>query len=334
MCIAILNNGKKITRQELSNCWVSNDDGAGMLYIDNGKLAIFKQPNRDGYNVSGRDFDTFVKEYDRIYKLSKASNMPILIHFRIATHGLDPAYLHPFLVSDNVGLIHNGIIYGYGTRDVSDTYEFTAELATLPESLTRNVEFLDNQFISNAILDKLDSSNKVVFMDSTGDYRVFNAQLGHWSNGNWFSNDAYKTRTTYYGSVAGTNLATAKPKTFSWEQDPDLLDEKAWNDSFGVKNVYDDEIEDDWNSFGKSAYKPYERGVPFSEDTTYHCMFCPTEVFVDEDACCVTCGNFIPESEADVIKALIGGEESQTRGLIIKPANLTPQLDKRTTYMY
>ena len=136
MCIAILNNGKKITRQELSNCWVSNDDGAGMLYIDNGKLAIFKQPNRDGYNVSGRDFDTFVKEYDRIYKLSKDSDMPILIHFRIATHGLDPAYLHPFLVSENVGLIHNGIIYGYGTRDVSDTYEFTNELSTLPESLT------------------------------------------------------------------------------------------------------------------------------------------------------------------------------------------------------
>ena len=167
-------------------------------------------------------------------------------------------------------------------------------------------------------------------MDSTGDYRVFNAQLGHWSNGNWFSNDAYKTRTTYYGSVAGTNLATAKPKTYGWEEDPDLLDEKGWNDSFGVKNAHDD----DWYGFGKSAYKPYEVAVPFSKDTTYHCAFCPTEVFVDEDACCVTCGQYIPESEADVIKALISGEESQTRGLIIKPANLTPQLDKRTTYMY
>ena len=334
MCIAILNNGKKITRQELSNCWVSNDDGAGMLYIDNGKLAVFKQPNRDGYNVSGRDFDTFVKEYDRVYKMSKDLSMPILIHFRIATHGLDPAYLHPFLVSDNVGLIHNGIIYGYGTRDISDTYEFTAELATLPESLTRNVEFLDNQFISNAILDKLDSSNKVVFMDNTGDYRVFNAQLGHWSNGNWFSNDAYKTRTTYFGSVAGTNLTPTKPKTYSWEEDLDLLDEKSWNDSFGVKNTYDETTNDDWYGFGKSAYKPLEFGVPFSEEFTYHCTSCPTEVFVDEDACCVTCGQYIPDSEADVIKALISGEETQERGLIIKPANLTPMLDRKTTYMY
>ena len=191
MCIAILNNGKKLTRKALSNCWVSNDDGAGMLYIDNGKLAAFKQPNHDGFNVAGRDFDNFVNEYDRVYKLSKASNKPVLIHFRIATHGLDPEYLHPFLVSDNVGLIHNGIIYGYGTRDVSDTAEFAQELATLPKSMTADVKFLDIDFISNSILDKLEASNKVVFMDNTGDYRIFNAQLGHWSNGNWFSNYRY-----------------------------------------------------------------------------------------------------------------------------------------------
>jgi predicted glutamine amidotransferase len=159
MCIAILNNGKKLTRKELSNCWVSNDDGAGMLYIDNGKLAVFKQPNHDGFNVAGRDFDNFVNEYDRVYTMSKASNNPVLIHFRIATHGLDPAYLHPFLVSDNVGLIHNGIIYGYGTRDVSDTAEFAQELATLPKSMTADVKFLDIDFISNSILDKLDASN-------------------------------------------------------------------------------------------------------------------------------------------------------------------------------
>ena len=331
MCIAILNNGKKLTRKELSNCWVSNDDGAGMLYIDNGKLAVFKQPNHDGFNVAGRDFDNFVNEYDRVYTMSKASNNPVLIHFRIATHGLDPAYLHPFLVSDNVGLIHNGIIYGYGTRDVSDTAEFAQELATLPKSMTADVKFLDIDFISNSILDKLEASNKVVFMDNTGDYRIFNAQLGHWSNGNWFSNDAYKTRTTYFGSVAGTK--TTATKSQSYYNDLDLLEEKEWNDSFKSNRAYQDDFEDDWSGFGKYAYKPLERGVPFFDDKTYHCPTCSAEVFVDEEACCVSCSRYIIDAETDVVQELMDREEREELGMIMKP--VAPTLTgKKTTYMY
>jgi predicted glutamine amidotransferase len=308
MCIAILNNGKKLSRQELSNCWVSNDDGAGLLYVDNGVLKAFKQPNHDGFNVAGADFNKFVKEYDRVYAMSQHSKMPVLLHFRIATHGLDPAYLHPFFVSDNVGLIHNGIIYGYGTRDVSDTAEFANELATLPDTMTHNVDFLDNPFISNSILDKLESSNKVVFMDNTGEYRIFNAQLGHWSKGNWFSNDAYKTRKTYYGSLEKKSTPGTQVKSqayYDTQFDWDAIEESEWNKSFGVN--------DDWYGHGKAAAKTTDPlwDMPYIDDKTYACHTCASETFVNEDSCCLVCQSYIAEAESDVVDKMLAEDDKR-----------------------
>lgn len=300
MCIAILNNGKKLSRQELSNCWVSNDDGAGLLYVDNGVLKAFKQPNHDGFNVTGADFNKFVKEYDRVYDMSQRSKMPVLLHFRIATHGLDPAYLHPFFISDNVGLIHNGIIYGYGTRDVSDTAEFANELATLPDTMTHNVDFLDNPFISNSILDKLESSNKVVFMDNTGEYRIFNAQLGHWSKGNWFSNDAYKTRKTYYGSLEKKSTPGTQVKSQAYYDtwaDWDAIEEREWNESFGAK-------------YGGGAAAP-SWDMPYIDDKTYACNTCGTETFVNEDSCCLACQSYIAEAEGDVVNKMLAEDDKR-----------------------
>ena len=289
MCIAILNNGKKLSRQELSNCWTSNDDGAGLLYIEDGKLVAFRQANEDLYDTAGLDFDKFMAEYERVYKMSRASHTPVLLHFRIATHGLTPEYLHPFFISDSVGLIHNGIIRGYGDNEFSDTWEFANELATLPASMTGSVDFLDVPFISGAILDKLANYNKVVFMDDTGEYRIFNAQLGHWSGQNWFSNDAYKTRKAYFGSTVMT------------KRDPDLLDEKAWNDSFKATSQYIDPYEDDWYGFGKPKGKGVIDDEIFIEDKTYKCSCCEMETWVNEDSCCVDCGAYIIEAEDDVI---------------------------------
>lgn len=299
MCIAILNNGKKLTRKELSNCWTSNDDGAGMLYVQDGHLEVFKQPNHDGYSRAGACFDKFYKEYERIYAISNRQLTPILVHFRIATHGLDPMYLHPFLVSENVGLIHNGIIHGYGTRDISDTAEFTLELSTLPRTMTQDVEFLDNPFIKNSILDKLEASNKVVFMDSNGEYRIFNAQLGHWVGQNWFSNDAYKTRKTYYGNWAATKPLAAG-STYG----------------YGAKSQdYYDDLEDDWYGWGKTpadATAPVY-GNPYILDKTYHCDPCGVETLVDDNACCVKCGGYVDESESDVVEKILNEEQGSAQ---------------------
>ncbi len=289
MCIAILNNGKKLTRKEMSNCWVSNDDGAGMLFIKDGYLQVIKQPNTDGFNRAGAAFDKFYKDYEMVYDESRQFGYPILVHFRIATHGMDPEYLHPFLVSDSVGLIHNGIIYGYGTREVSDTAEFTQELATLPSDMTKNVEFLDIPFVSNSIFDKLEASNKVIFMDDRGEYRIFNEQLGHWVGNNWFSNDAYKTRTTYYGSAVGKPMTKYQPRTQSY---------------------YDKWSADDW--YGDAAFgtanlpaNTSTSSTPYIFDKKYDCFVCADEVYVNDEACCVTCNSYIVDAETDVVNKML-----------------------------
>jgi hypothetical protein len=294
MCIAILNNGKKLTRNEMSNCWVSNDDGAGMLFIKDGYLQVIKQPNTDGYSTAGAAFDKFYKDYEEVYFESRKFGYPVLIHFRIATHGLDPEYLHPFLVSDSVGLIHNGIIYGYGTRDVSDTAEFTAELATLPSGMTQNVEFLDIPFVSNSIYDKLEANNKLVFMDDRGEYRIFGEELGHWVGGNWFSNDAYKTRTTYFGSTAGKPTSKYQPRTQTYYD--------KWYDQDFYDSPYGTAIK-------PSADYQYDSSKAFVTDKKYDCFVCADDVYVNEDACCVECGSYIIESESDVVNKLLQEDE-------------------------
>jgi len=193
MCIAILNNGNELTRDELANCWISNDDGAGMLFIENNKLVACKYPNADGYGKAGESFNEFYADYREIYKRSVDNNTPVLLHFRIATHGFDPAYLHPFFISDNVGMIHNGIIDGYGSKDVSDTAEFSQELATLPSTMLGDVSFLEIPFVYNMIYLAIGTYNKLVFMDDKGQWTIFNEDKGHWVGDNWFSNDSYKS---------------------------------------------------------------------------------------------------------------------------------------------
>jgi hypothetical protein len=86
MCIAILNNGKMLPKQKMLNCWTNNDDGAGILYIQDGLLVVEKFSNADYINTTN-NFNKFFSRYQEIKK-SISGDSPMLLHFRIATHGL------------------------------------------------------------------------------------------------------------------------------------------------------------------------------------------------------------------------------------------------------
>ena len=65
-------------------------------------------------------------------------------------------------------------------------------------------------------------------------------------------------------------------------------------------------MEDDWSGFGKSAFKPDPAwGKPFITDKVYDCGTCQSAVMVDEDACCVSCGQYMTEAEGDVVNKMI-----------------------------
>jgi len=185
MCIAILNKSAKLSKKSLQNCWDNNYHGAGIGYVDGNSIRSYHE---------GTSFESFYEEYQFI---RNNTEHPLMLHFRIATHGKGTDMLHPHSVAEGkVSLIHNGIIYGLGDTIVSDTREF-AEL--LGNFNPKNVSFIDHKGVNGFAMHLLGRSNKVVLMDYRGAFRILNAQLGHWDKNQdtWYSNDSYKRSLDY-----------------------------------------------------------------------------------------------------------------------------------------
>ena len=185
MCIAILNQPNSfIPKHQLKNAWDNNNHGAGIAYIDKGVVCSYHEPD---------SFDSFYEEYEYIRTLS---DLPIMLHFRIATHGKGKDMLHPHDVTPGrVSLVHNGIISGLGDNKISDTREYAEMLGKFyPDT----VSFLDHPGIYAFAVHALGNSNKVIFLDWQGDYEILNDHLGHYdADGNWFSNNSYKQLNNY-----------------------------------------------------------------------------------------------------------------------------------------
>lgn len=179
MCIAILNTGKALPKEYLKNSWENNNQGAGMLYNLGGKLTTFKT----------YDKKEFMNHY---YKIRAQIKGNIVLHFRIATSGYEKyTNLHPFLVNENLGFVHNGIISGLGNKQHSDTYQFNDMLKKFKH------DFLTCEQTKFFIADYIGSS-KLVFLDSKDRYTIINESMGHWVDGDWFSNDSYLLDMDFY----------------------------------------------------------------------------------------------------------------------------------------
>lgn len=201
MCLAIMNLNDTIPYQYLSNAWDNNSDGGGLLFITKGELQVFKS----------FDKKAFIKTYMDIRKRNKN---PMLIHFRIATSGFKgKKNLHPFMVSRNLGFIHNGIISGLGDKDHSDTYEFCEILKKLPNFIY-DKDF--NKLIMTAI-----GSSKLAFLDNYGNYTIFNEKLGIWDGSNWYSNTTHKYVYTAWKAYDKEAFYDDYKKTYprAWDDD-------------------------------------------------------------------------------------------------------------------
>jgi hypothetical protein len=199
MCIAILNTKKagKLPKSHIKNSWENNDMGAGLLWSSKGKLHVFKT----------YDYDEFLEKYNKIR--GEKSTGSIVLHFRIATSGYNGEHnLHPFLVNDNLGFVHNGVISGLGNKDFSDTYEFNDMLKKYKHDFIKCE--MSRYFISEYI-----GYSKLIFLSAEDRYTIINEELGKWTDGNWYSNDSYKEihDFSYYGNkkVAKSKLDTYDP---------------------------------------------------------------------------------------------------------------------------
>jgi hypothetical protein len=293
MCIAILNAGKRIQKDKLSNCWDNNDDGAGILYVADGVLVSEKFPNELPID-SKKNFEEFYARYVDIN--NKYGDLPMLLHFRIATHGLTPEYLHPFFVSESVGFVHNGIIDGLGTKDKSDTSDFADLLSNI---IIPSVATLDNPFIEESIYRFIEDSSKLIFLDNTGEYRIFNETIGQWVGENWFSNTSHTNKPIKYDY--GYKLGNKYNDPYGSIYDADEVDD--WNKGFsktkGTMYPYSNS-----NNYDKYGIEDYDYDARFINDT-YFCAECLDDTAeVNYESECLTCWSYIPEAASAVIQKM------------------------------
>jgi len=179
MCIAILKKQEAtVPKEQLKESFISNPDGSGYMFANNGNLTIKK-----GFFK----FDEFYDNYSRDMK--KFNNPIAIIHFRITTHGLtNRTNCHPFLIDDSIGFAHNGIIdFVSDHKKKSDTIMFKREiLQQLPDN------FINNDIIIRLIEESIGNS-KLVFLNRKGEFRIANEHKGHWSDDSdiWYSNNSY-----------------------------------------------------------------------------------------------------------------------------------------------
>ena len=148
------------------------------------------------YNLKGqtyvhKGFFNFTDFYDAYVQ---HKDLSMIIHLRMATLGeVGTPNCHPFDLKNGFMAAHNGIISGYGNKDVSDTREFLKKKVTA----CRIMNDLDG------IGKEIGLGNKIAFMHPDGKISIANETMGHWLEGVWYSNYGYKeytyTQDDYYG---------------------------------------------------------------------------------------------------------------------------------------
>jgi len=195
MCIAIVKPlGKTISKDTLKACAKNNPDGMGFAYIKDGTLYINKYLN---------DFDRFYKDYSELETTS-----PMLIHFRIATHGeVNLDNCHPFILNDKMALVHNGVITGYGDKKTkSDTVDFIEKvIGNIGWKNWKNPAF--RELVGKAI-----GYSKLAILDENGNYYIINESKGNWNDGVWYSNESYKVREVVKATTTQLVLPTKTDK--------------------------------------------------------------------------------------------------------------------------
>lgn len=212
----------------VETCFWNNPDGAGLMWIENGKVQVSK-----GYT----DENELFKMIEDVPKNSR-----LVIHMRIATSGgIDVGTCHPFPICNDLetlheadwecdaAIAHNGIIAGMKTDaklGISDTVRFVSTIVN--DLYTKNGI---NKSVCRRIK-RAAPGNRFAVMTSNGKVR----RLGdgwetvtkgiHASNSSWrydrwatkWSKWSY-TPSTYTTSTNGNNLGTWGKSNDDWMND-------------------------------------------------------------------------------------------------------------------
>jgi hypothetical protein len=232
MCLAIYKPAT--TRPDWDayrNGFAVNDDSWGFAVVVNGTLVT-----RCGIG----NFEEFREAFEPY------SECQSIIHFRWATHGKkDTGNCHPFLVSESLAMIHNGVISieCEVDKDRSDTWHFN-ELVLKP-LYARDADFYRrNEVVYTQQL--AHKGSKFVFLRADGDFCIWNEGDGDWEDdGHWYSNDSH---TGYYYRSAIGYSTPAKTQ-------PAPKKEREWVETSDGKWKY---VEEDTSASATLARQAYD----------------------------------------------------------------------------
>ena len=190
------------TKEILRNCFNNNSDGAGLMFVKDGKVSI-----RKGF-MDFNDFYDYVQKLDKVHGLK---NHAVVMHFRISTQGLvDGGNCHPFPITNNeeiirkenvnttLGMAHNGIIsdfsdYKSKKGDLNDTQLFIKECVSVIYRYDKY--FYKHKDVLN-MLSKI-AGSKLCFLDTDENITL----IGEFTkfNGVHYSNTSYSYKSLYMG---------------------------------------------------------------------------------------------------------------------------------------
>lgn len=268
MCvIAVKKKGVAMpSNDSIKLMWETNSDGAGFMYALNGKVFIEK-----GF-MKLTDLTRAIINLEKFALKSGTSvnDIPVILHFRIATHGGTSAELtHPFPISHDekhlkaldltcdLGMAHNGIINSVETLTnggLSDTQVYITDVLAPLNAL--NGDFYKSQFGKDlmentigwsklAFLDKdgnvelvgdfkrgtKDNTSDILFSNLSHEYPKTAHTLG--GHGYYGSEDAYYNDFGYYGY----KYKPETPKKMRWEYDEDFLKPLSVSDKLHLSPI-------------------------------------------------------------------------------------------------
>lgn len=190
MCIIIAKEkGLELpTNQTLQSCFISNPDGAGIMYNEGGKVVIEK-----GF----MEWEKFSKRIEKLRPTLKEKG--VVLHFRIATEGgISKQNCHPFPITPyekileklhlerDLAVAHNGMI-DIRTRNkkLSDTMEYILTFLSPMYSLDKKF------YLSKEVQYSIENytKSKFAFLDGEGNITT----LGK----DWVSDEALFSNSSY-----------------------------------------------------------------------------------------------------------------------------------------
>lgn len=206
MCLIVVKNSDNasFSVQDFRASFTRNNDGTGIMYIDNGRIVVEKA------------IGALKNHIDMYYK--HMHKKQFILHHRFATQGEKTELnIHPFKVLSiddgdpyDLYFAHNGMISMQkfsldAAKNLSDTHLFALEY--LQPMMKQFPNIIENPVFQKMLHDFIGTSNKLAFLRSDGAVWIFNKSQGEEHNGCWLSN-GYSIKgehnTKNYGKSHGT----------------------------------------------------------------------------------------------------------------------------------